>query len=1139
VPRWSLRLLGPFSLERDGVPLTGFRSDKVRALLAYLASESGRPWSRSTLADLLWHDRSEPIARANLRNALSNLRYVLDEGGATPPFLLAGPSEVRVNLGEARVDVVELHAALQDVSIDAEHAAEPGLLARLERAAGLVRGEFLEGFAIDAGPFAAWAASMREQTHGEVVRVLRTLALGHLHLGDATAAEAATRRWLTLEPLDEQAHRLLLRLLARQGQRAAAAALHEAWRRALADELGVEPEPGTTRLAESIRTGAFDASGPPGSAATWPGLQPSASDASPFVARDGELAALHDALRRVEREGARTVFVVGEAGSGKSELLAEFARRAQAGDPGLLVVWGHGTALTGQGNPFEPFLHVARMLCGEAEAPPQARGTREEQALRAWRRLPDTVDALLDRAPALLGRFVTTSTLHGFAHRHPGVGPERLARLATLAQRPARRPSARDDFRLALFEQFTAFLRHLAQHRCLLVLLDDLQWIDPGSVELLFHLARGLGGARVLLVGAFRGEEVAPETGASPHPIAAAASELRSAGLADLIDLAETDDAAFVQAMIDSEPNALGPDFRAQLGVRTGGHALFTVELLRAMQQRGDLRVNAQGRWIEGPALRWEELPSRVEAAIAARIGHLSAACIEVLEVASVEGEEFTGEVVAAVTGRSIEQTCELLGREAGRRQRLVTAHTVRPVVEGGLGIYRFRHGLFPSYLHRRLDEVERARLHGRVARELERLYRRDLHHYPEIHHLLARHYDDAAMAQEAIAQYAAAAAHARRLSAHASCVAHLQRALDLLRTLPESPDRDAQELRLQLALGTTRTAARGWAPPELEAVYARTRDLVECIDDDLEVLPALLQLQLFHFGRAEHDLSDQVYARLQALAEGIGDPVVRDQLRLTVLPYFRGRFGEARRILETAATDIDVGRQRALAERFGLAPAAVARAYLAECLWVLDDPDEADRIEAEARELARAVDHPMTMGTVGARACWRAALRGDHAATGDRAAELLRIVYEHDLGNYLLTGTFFRELAAHDGPVLGRLERMADAMERYRLSGTLLGRSAFLTYFARACAEEGQPERGLAAANAALASSARSGEHWVDAETWRTKAALLRMRGTNRGDGDRSERAARACLATALRVACAQGAVALVRRAEAATATL
>jgi hypothetical protein len=108
--------------------------------------------------------------------------------------------------------------------------------------------------------------------------------------------------------------------------------------------------------------------------------------------------------------------------------------------------------------------------------------------------------------------------------------------------------------------------------------------------------------------------------------------------------------------MIDSEPNALGVAFRSELAARTGGHALFTVELLRAMQQRGDLRLDPGGRWVEGPALRWEELPNRVEAAIAARIGRLSADCIEALEVASVEGEEFTGEVVAAVTGRSIER---------------------------------------------------------------------------------------------------------------------------------------------------------------------------------------------------------------------------------------------------------------------------------------------------------------------------------------------------------------------------------------------------------------------------------------------------------------------------------------------------
>ena len=163
----------------------------------------------------------------------------------------------------------------------------------------------------------------------------------------------------------------------------------------------------------------------------------------------------------------------------------------------------------------------------------------------------------------------------------------------------------------------------------------------------------------------------------------------------------------------------------------------------------------------------------------------------------------------------------------------------------------------------------------------------------------------------------------------------------------------------------------------------------------------------------------------------------------------------------------------------------------------------------------------------------------GTRAAVRARAADLRRIVREHDLGNYRLTGTFVNAFAQRDGPASERLELMAYAMERYRLSGTLLGRSALLTHFARACAEDGQPERGLAAVNAALAASAHSGERWVDAQTWRTKADLLGMCGAGRRHGERTRRAVRACLHTALRIANAQGARALARRAEEAAAAL
>lgn len=1135
MPRWSLRLLGPFALERDDGPIEGFRSDKVRALLAYLAAQPGRLFSRSLLADLLWPDRPEAVARTSLRNALSNLRHILDDARGGPPYLEALPTGVRANpTVEHWVDVAEVRGLLEAVPHEPDIAGDPRASARLEQALALLRGDFLEGFGIDAGPFADWVSAMREQYRSETVRAARTLALAYAQHGDPAVAEAATRRWLGLEPCDETAHRHLMRLLARQGQRAAALAQLEACRRLLAAELGVEPQPETMRLAAAIEAGQSDAdaSAP---AAVWPGLAPpTATEPAFFVARERELATLGDALSRVGTDGAQTVFITGEAGSGKTALLAEFARRSQAEHTGLLVVWGQATAFTGHATPFEPFVHVARMLCGEAEAPPQAVDSRAEQARRTWHRLPDTIDALLDHGLDLLGRFVTPTSLRRFAHRHAGVSDERLTRLDALARRTPRPPAKRAPLPSALFEQFTAFLRHLAQRQRMLVLLDDLQWIDPDSVDLLFHLARGLGVARVLLVGSYRPEHIAHGDGERARQLAAAVDELLSTGQAKRIDLADAADAAFVDAVLDTEPNALGPAFRARLTAHTGGHALFTIELLRGMQQRAELRRDPGGLWVEAPELRWDDLPGRVEAAIAARIGSLSPACIEALEVASVEGEEFTADVVAAVTGRSLSEIYDLLSREAGRRQRLVMAHAVRPVAEGGLGIYRFRHGLFAAYLHKRLDERERTQLHGRVADELERRYQRDLHRYPHVHHLLARHFEAATMVRAAVAQYAAAAAHARRLSAHASCAAHLQRALELLRTLPESPDRDAQELRLHLALGGTVTAAQGWAPPELEAVFARARDLSERVDDALEVLPALVKLSVFHFARAEHDLAERVHERVWALAERIADPAVREQVRLTLLPVFRGHFTEARRLLETVAADGDVARQRALAEYVGMAPAAIARAYLAECLWFLGEPDEADRVEAEARVLAAAVGHPLTTGTVAARACWRAAMRGDHVATGARAGDLLRIVHEHDLGNYRLTAAFFSELARRDRPGSERLERLADLMERYRQSGTLLGRSALLTHFARACVEEGQAERGLAAANAALAASAASGERWVDAETWRIKAMLLRMRAGGRGHGERSRRAIRACLHTARRIAVAQGAVALARRVEA-----
>ncbi len=1140
--RWSLRLLGPFVAEGDGQPLSGFRSDKVRGLLACLAVHVGRPWPRTTLAHLLWPDQPERTARSNLRNALSNLRHVLGDNHATEPFLHVTRADVRANAAAERwVDVDVFRELLQrpdDGPDDGPDAAsDPATIARLERALSVYRGEFMEGFAVDSAPFESWQSSTREQFNREAVRAARVVALAHAHSGDVAAATTATRRWLDLEPWDETAHRHLMRLLVLQGQRAAALTQFETCRQHLQQEFGVEPEAETTRQYEAIRTGRDAPLVAVAPAHAWPGLDPRALGPEPrplFVDREQELATLTRTLAHATAGEAGVLFVTGEPGSGKTALLAEFIRRALADDPHLLVTWGQCSAFTGRGDPLEPFVAILRMLSGEAGVPPVARAGGTNQERRLWQCLPETVTALLDQGPDLVDRFVSGRTLLGFARRHSGVDAEQLHRLERLLARQAAAPAPKSRrSQAALFDQITRLFRTLAERRTLLLVLDDLQWIDPGSVDLLFHLARGLVGSRTLLLGALRAEEAAFRKEAGPRHLLSVVAEISTTHGDVELDLTHASRPSFVDALLDSEPNALGSGFRRLLYQRTSGNPLFTIELLRGMQLRGELRRDRTQGWVEGPALCWDELPARVEAVIARRMDHVSPACRDVLAVASVEGEQFTAEVVAAVTRRTATQVRALLSREAGQRHQLVTAHTVTTVDGHELGLYRFRHALYQTFLHNHLDAVETAVLHGKVGRELARLYRPGPERYPAMAHTLARHFEAAGAASEAVEHYAGAARHALALAANAEAIEHLRSALRLLRTLPPSTARDRQELELQLALGPPLTASKGWAPPEMAATYARAQELCAGIEDDVQLIPTLWLLAVFRLGRSEHADVNALSERMIRLAQRAGDPKLLALTSLNISTFYQGRFVAARQLLERAAAAPDLERQQQLAQQFGMAPAVVALAYLAECLWLLALPEEAEQRCRQARELAQQIGHPMTTCYALGRACWLAALQRDADATRDLAADLGRSAAAYALENFVLASTFFAQLASVGVDASeADLRLMHEAIERYHATGTLLNRTAFLAYYAQACGVAGSVTRGLIAIDESLTIAKRSGELWFQAEAWRIKGELLRRRAQGHETPERVQRAARACLETARLTANRQGAIALERRA-------
>ncbi len=243
----------------------------------------------------------------------------------------------------------------------------------------------------------------------------------------------------------------------------------------------------------------------------------------------------------------------------------------------------------------------------------------------------------------------------------------------------------------------------------------------------------------------------------------------------DLDQVGETMRWGFLGALLETEPNRLGTGFRKNLFEHTGGHALFTVELLRAMQERGDLVRDEAGQWVSAPELDWETLPPRVEGVVEGRLSRLDEDSHRILAAASVEGDEFTVQVLAGVLGMAEEELLQLLSHSLRMHHRLVQELGAAVVGDRRLFRYRFVHSLFRQYLYHSLGDGERVMLHRKTAGMLEELYEGRTE---EIAFTLAYHYAGDPVRERHYAMLAGERAAAQ--FANQEALRYLNRALEL-----------------------------------------------------------------------------------------------------------------------------------------------------------------------------------------------------------------------------------------------------------------------------------------------------------------------------------------------------------------------
>jgi DNA-binding SARP family transcriptional activator len=698
-----LAVFGPPEVFHDERRLS-FALRKAEALLLYLAVEGGIH-SRSKLAALLWPDSEPSTARNALRNALALLRGLLVDAPATGhSHLLQEPELLGLNPQaplERDLDVVlRAWKAAQGLAAAPSEEQREALVATVQHALSLVRGPFLDGFWLgEETVFDVWHEQQQQQWQVRVQLLLDRLSCWQEEGFELEPTKATLTRWLTLDPLSEEASRRLMRVHLAQGDLTAALQVYATLHARLAEELRIKPSAETVALVEHIRAIQAGRGAAPAHPSPSVESRPPGELVAPLVGRAAAFRQLVGRYQQAQQGQPQAVLLVGEAGIGKTRLASEFVTWAWTQKAEVLR--GHAFELGGR-LPYQPLVQALRERLKAENAPE---------------------DLLEDLWLAELSRLLPELRL-----RYPDL--------------PA---PTQDELtgKLWLFEAVSRLLDALAERAPLVLLLDDLQWIDGASLDLLRYLGNAWKGrgSRVLLLGALREEglELNPELAAQlldlGRDLPLSQLPLPPLSQAETFELLEA--LAIEEEHAMARPSPVGASSVSErplvalgnvLFARTGGHPLYLLETLKLLRERHWLlpRLTAEGVFRLAPTgelvaalarqeSRRELLPPSVRAMIQTRLARLSAPARQLVRASAVLGSPTSAKRLWQLAELGVQQGVEAL-------EEAVKSGILREE-EAGAGrpaSHRFTHDLVRDVVYTELGAARRLVLHQHALALLE-----------------------------------------------------------------------------------------------------------------------------------------------------------------------------------------------------------------------------------------------------------------------------------------------------------------------------------------------------------------------------------------------------------------------------------
>jgi tetratricopeptide (TPR) repeat protein len=711
---------------------------------------------------------------------------------------------------------------------------------------------------------------------------------------------------------------------------------------------------------------------------------------APLVGREEDLALLWRRWEQARDGDGQVVLLSGEAGIGKSRLVQELRQRVGCGGATRMTL--RGASYAQQSALYPVLMHLQRLLHWQQDDAPQEKRAKLERMLATYRfPQPDTVPLLA----ALL-------SLPPPAHDPPLTLTSQQQRQRTL-------------------EALMAWVLEEAERQPVLMLWEDLHWADPSSLEWLGLCIDQMPTARLLLVLTFRPEFHPPWP---PWP------QLTHLALNRFSVQQSTEMVARVAG-----GKALPAVVLQQIVAQTDGVPLFMEELTKTVLESDLLQAHEEHYQITGP-LPPLAIPATLQDALMAQLDRLATVKV-VAQLGATLGRTFTYEMLQAVSHLDELELWRSL-------VQLLKAEVLYQRGELPHATYTFKYALLQEAAYQSLLRSTRQQYHQCIAQVFAERFPETVATQPE---LLAHHYTEAGLVEQAMGYWYKAGQRAHERSAHVEAIGHLSKGLEMLTTLPGTLEHKQQELDLQITLGSALMVTKGLAAPDAGAAYHRAHELCQQVGETPQLFPVLGGLVFFYVSRREYQTARELGEQLLSLAQRVQEPagLANAHIMLGNALYFLREWDTARTHLEQGVAFYKPQQHRSQGFLTEAHQGVFGLIRLAGVLWALGYPDQALQRSYEALTLARELSQPYSLATALYFAADVHMHRREGQSTYEQAEAALGLAGEHGFAFRVAQATILRGWAlVEQGQGEAGIAQMRQGQAAHRATGS--GQGVILT---------------------------------------------------------------------------------------------